>query len=74
MSYAMINRWSVSLLGYVTDLNVRLDGQVHNDYFDQFNIDQVRYTLILGGLLLLFVVGSIFARSSRRTFAEAPSA
>ena len=28
MSNGMINRWSVSLLGYTTDINARLDNQL----------------------------------------------
>jgi ABC-type multidrug transport system ATPase subunit/CRP-like cAMP-binding protein/ABC-type multidrug transport system permease subunit len=62
MSYAMINRWSVSLLGYVTDINDRLERQFPvNDYFDQFNINPTRYTLILVGFLVVFLVGSMVA-------------
>lgn len=66
MADAMINRWSISLLGYVTDLNARLDAQARvNDFQDQFDIEPVTHLLILGGLLVVFVVASVVALKSK---------
>jgi len=62
----MINRWSVSLLGYVTELNDRMAAQSPiNDYFDQFAIEPEEHLLILGGLLLAFIIGSALALKSK---------
>lgn len=66
MADAMINRWSISLLGYVTDLNARLGAQTRvNDFRDQFDIEPVTHLLILGGLLVLFIVASVVAPKSK---------
>jgi hypothetical protein len=62
----MINRWSVSLLGYTTDINARLDNQLpRNDFSGQFDIDPDRYWMILGGLFVAFVIGAILALKSK---------
>ena len=66
MSNGMINRWSVSLLGYTTDINARLDNQLpRNDFSGQFDIDPERYWMILGGLFVAFVIGAILALKSK---------
>ena len=52
--------------GRITDVNDRLNAQLpRNDFFDQFDIDPMRYWLILGGLFLLFFVGSVVALKSK---------
>jgi ABC-type multidrug transport system ATPase subunit/CRP-like cAMP-binding protein len=66
MSYAIINRWSVSLLGYVTDMNSRINAQLpSNDYVDQFDIDPMVFVAILIGMFILFFIGSIMALKSK---------
>ncbi len=68
VSDTMISRWSISLLGHTVDLNARLDAQAPQNLFrDQFDIDPTRYTLILGGLFLIFFVGTIMALKVRDT-------
>lgn len=62
MSYGLISRWSLSLLGRATDLNARIGAQLpKNDFFDQFDINPTRYALILAGLGVLFLVGAVAA-------------
>jgi ABC transport system ATP-binding/permease protein len=64
----MISRWSVSLLGYVADVNAQLDVQLpENTFRGQFDIDPERYTMILIGLFLLFFIGTIAALKARDT-------
>jgi len=36
-----------------------------NDFSDQFDIDPVRYAMILGGLLLAFLVGAMASLKAR---------
>ncbi|HZO27591.1 MAG TPA: ATP-binding cassette domain-containing protein [Chloroflexota bacterium] len=68
LSDTMISRWSISLLGHTVDLNARLDVQApQNPFRDQFDIDPTRYALILGGLFLIFFVGTIVALKMRDT-------
>ncbi|MGE3267622.1 MAG: hypothetical protein AB7P40_02670 [Chloroflexota bacterium] len=56
----------MSLLGYITEINEPLEVQSHiNDYRDQFDIEPERYLLVLGGLLVIFVVGSVLALKSK---------
>ncbi|MFN0074792.1 MAG: ATP-binding cassette domain-containing protein [Chloroflexota bacterium] len=66
MSNGMINRWAVSLLGHVTDVNERLNAQLpKNDFTAQFDIQPERYWLILGGLFVSFVIGSMLVLKSK---------
>jgi ABC-type multidrug transport system ATPase subunit/CRP-like cAMP-binding protein len=67
-SDTMISRWSVSILGFIVDVNTQLDAQLpENTFRDQFDIDPQRYILILVGLFLLFFFGTIVALKLRDT-------
>ena len=66
MSYGMINRWSLSLLGETMNINERLNNQLpKNDFAEQFDIDPERYWLILGGLFVGFVVAAMLVLKSK---------
>ena len=64
----MISRWAISLLGYTTEMNARLDAQAPQNFFkDQFDIDPKRYLMIMGGLFLAFFIGTLAALKLRDT-------
>jgi hypothetical protein len=63
-----IGRWSVSLLGYLNDLNGLFEAQfagVTNDYIDQFNLEPERVAMIFGAMFLVYIVATMLALKRR---------
>jgi hypothetical protein len=63
-----IGRWSVSLLGYLNDLNGLFEAQfagVTNDYVDQLNLEPERVAIIFGAMFLVYVVATMLALKRR---------
>src|SRR5207237_1245941 len=64
-----VSRWSLSLLGHFTDMNVRLNAQLvpgsTNAYAGQFAINAPLYVLILAGFFIAFIAGTVIMLKRR---------